>query len=336
MSAADLIKRFEGYRDKAYQDSAGIWTIGYGTTVYPDGKHVQKGETCTQEQAEEYLLHDSAWAVSCVMNNVRVPLTNSQKDALISFVYNVGCSAFQKSTLLRLLNAGNYDDAAKQFPRWNKAGGVVLDGLTKRRKAEMALFLSGTNINPEPYPQEKQMLPFLAAAIPTLISSIPEFAKIFSKPEVAERNIEAVQKASELIISATGSPNLQAAVEAVQNDPEAATKANDALRVNRAEIMDMIERLNAIEQGNINSAREFNRAEPNVVGQFKFVHLLSLVLIAFSGAGGVFVITGQFPAELKGGVVTLMLIGGWTAVVNYWLGSSSGSDRKTDALMKKE
>lgn len=334
MSAADIIKRFEGCRLIAYRDIVGVPTIGWGRTT-----NVKMGDTCTQEQADAWLDEEIVIFGKCVDKYIKTPITKNQRDALISFAYNVGCSSLAKSTLAKKLNAGDFNGAAEEFLRWNKAGGKVVLGLVNRRKAERELFVSReTVVNPEilVVNQEKPMLPFLAAAIPTLISSIPEFAKIFSKADVAERNIEAVQKASELIISATGSPNLQAAVEAVQSDPEAVQKANDALRANRAEIVDLIERLNAMEQGNIKAAREFNRAEPNVVGQFKFVHLLSLVLIAFSGAGGVFVITGQFPAELKGGVVTLMLIGGWTAVVNYWLGSSSGSDRKTDALMKKE
>lgn len=135
----DLIKRFEGCKLKAYQDAVGIWTIGYGHT----GPNVHDGLTITQKQADDILAQDVGRFASGVAANVRVSLTQSEFDALVSFAFNVGLGAFKTSTLLRLLN----DDAdrnvvASQFLRWNKAGDKVLEGLTKRRNAEKALFLS--------------------------------------------------------------------------------------------------------------------------------------------------------------------------------------------------
>jgi len=134
--ATRIIKKFEGYRANAYQDSAGVWTIGYGTTagVYP-------GQTTDREEAEQRLKDDiQAIAVDPILQYVSVPLNADQFAALISFVYNVGPGAFANSTLLQKLNARQYDEAAQEFPRWNKAGGKVLQGLVKRRAAEQALF----------------------------------------------------------------------------------------------------------------------------------------------------------------------------------------------------
>lgn len=131
----DLIKTFEGLKLTAYLCPANVWTIGYGTT-----RGVQKGMTITAAEAERLLRADLAVFEAGVSKAVKVPLEQHEFDALVSFAYNVGLGAFQKSTLLRLLNAGDKAGAAKQFDRWNKAGGKVLAGLTRRREAERKLF----------------------------------------------------------------------------------------------------------------------------------------------------------------------------------------------------
>ena len=175
------------------------------------------------------------------------------------------------------------------------------------------------------------MAPFLLAASPSLISAIPEFAKIFSSPDVASRNTEAVVKATEMVMKAIDAPNIQAAVEKIQTDPQAATAANDSLRVNRAELIDMMERVSAMNEKNIASAREFSKGEPPIIGNLKFVHLISLLFVLFSGIGSVIVLSSStFSAELKGAIVTLILIGGWTGVKEFWLGSSSSSQMKDE------
>lgn len=133
----DLIKSSEGLRLEAYQDSVGVWTIGYGTT-----RGVKAGMKISMAQAEEYLKADVARFEPELAALVKVPLNQNQWDALMSFVYNLGSANLSSSTLLKLLNAGNYSGAAEQFPRWNKAGGKELAGLTKRRNAEQALFRS--------------------------------------------------------------------------------------------------------------------------------------------------------------------------------------------------
>ena len=137
-----LIKQFEGCKLLAYQDSVGVWTIGYGWTQPVDGKPIRAGMTIKQETAERLLKTGLVSYESDVSRLVKVGLTQGQFDALVSFTYNLGARSLSTSTLLRKLNAGDYAGASDEFLRWNKAGGKVLNGLTRRREAERALFLS--------------------------------------------------------------------------------------------------------------------------------------------------------------------------------------------------
>ncbi|EPJ2342271.1 lysozyme [Enterobacter kobei] len=137
-----LIKQFEGCKLTAYQDSVGVWTIGYGWTQPVDGKPIRAGMTIKQETAERLLKTGLVSYESDVSRLVKVGLTQGQFDALVSFTYNLGARSLSTSTLLRKLNAGDYAGAADEFLRWNKAGGKVLNGLSRRREAERALFLS--------------------------------------------------------------------------------------------------------------------------------------------------------------------------------------------------
>ena len=136
-----LIAQFEGCYLQAYLCPANVWTIGIGTTIYPNGVKVKKGDKCTLEQAHEYLAHDMIEFEKTVNDSVKVPLSQNQFDALVSLAYNIGSGAFKNSTLLKKLNAKDYQGAADQFLRWNKGGGKVLKGLVRRREAERALFL---------------------------------------------------------------------------------------------------------------------------------------------------------------------------------------------------
>ena len=139
MSALELIKRFEGYRLKAYQDSIGIWTIGYGTTRI-NKEPVIKGLEITPEEAEEYLQGDLELIKEKVESFITVNISENQLDSILSLVYNIGINAFRKSTLLKLLNNKHFTAAAAEFLRWNKAGGKVIPGLVNRRNAEKAHF----------------------------------------------------------------------------------------------------------------------------------------------------------------------------------------------------
>ncbi|MEW8790363.1 lysozyme [Enterobacter kobei] len=136
-----LIKQFEGCKLTAYRDSVGVWTIGYGWTQPVDGKPIRAGMTIKQETAERLLKTGLVSYESDVSRLVKVGMTQGQFDALVSFTYNLGARSLSTSTLLRKLNAGDYAGAADEFLRWNKAGGKVLNGLTRRREAERDLFL---------------------------------------------------------------------------------------------------------------------------------------------------------------------------------------------------
>lgn len=130
-----LVKTFEGCKLTAYLCPAGLPTIGYGRTT-----GVKLGQKITQAQADAWVVSEYDEFEAKVRRIVTVPLTDNQLGALTSFAYNLGTGALASSTLLRLLNAGDYAGAAAQFGRWNKAGSKVLAGLTKRRTAEAALF----------------------------------------------------------------------------------------------------------------------------------------------------------------------------------------------------
>lgn len=134
-----LIKEFEGEKLTAYICPAGVLTIGVGHT----GADVKPGKTITADESDKLLQSDLQTAEQAVTRMAKVAVTQNQFDALVSFVFNVGPGAFRSSTLLRLLNAGDYYGAADEFPKWNKGGGKVLPGLTKRRAAERAMFLRG-------------------------------------------------------------------------------------------------------------------------------------------------------------------------------------------------
>ena len=133
----DLIKSFEGCKLRAYQDSVGIWTIGVGHT----GPDVCAGATVSDQEAISLLQMDLHEAEEAVERLVTAPLSQNEFDALVSFTFNLGEGNLRKSTLLKYLNQMRYEDAANEFPRWNRAGGQILPGLTRRREAEKQLFL---------------------------------------------------------------------------------------------------------------------------------------------------------------------------------------------------
>ncbi|WP_336957249.1 lysozyme [Acinetobacter johnsonii] len=137
----DLICSFEGKRLTAYDDGVGVWTIGFGTTVYPNGIKVKKGDTCTEAQAKTYMAHDLKKFEATVNKAVTLQLNQNQFDALVSLAYNIGASAFSQSTLVKKLNAHDIRGAADQFDVWVNAGGKRMQGLVNRRSKEKQLFL---------------------------------------------------------------------------------------------------------------------------------------------------------------------------------------------------
>ena len=132
----DFIKDMEGIERKAYLDTGGVWTVGVGHT----GPDVYEGLVATDQQINMWLREDVIDAESAVNRLVLVELTQDQFDALVSFVFNIGETAFKKSTLLRKLNENNFPGATKEFLRWDKDNGKTIAGLTKRRILESRMF----------------------------------------------------------------------------------------------------------------------------------------------------------------------------------------------------
>lgn len=142
-ACASLVMGFEGYEEKAYLDAVGIPTIGYGSTRWfsrPGRPKVRMGEVTDREEAFQELIYTLQYFWDQVADSIRVPLEQYQMDAITSFVYNIGPDGFLKSTMLRKLNNGDFEGAANEFKRWNKAGGKELRGLTRRRAAEESMF----------------------------------------------------------------------------------------------------------------------------------------------------------------------------------------------------
>lgn len=134
-SGLALTKQSERCELNAYQDSRGIWTIGWGHT-----NGVKQGDVCTVAMAESWLRSDYQWATACVNHLVKVPLTQWEFDALVDFVFNVGSGNFRSSTMLILLNRSDYAGAAMEFDRWDECNGMVLAGLLHRRELETREF----------------------------------------------------------------------------------------------------------------------------------------------------------------------------------------------------
>lgn len=131
-----LIKKFEGLELEAYKCAAGVWTIGYGHT-----KDVQEGDVWSESHADHMLEVELEEFEGYINDNVSAPLSQNQFDALVSWVYNLGPANLKASTMLKVLNSGDYEGVPAQIQRWNKAGGKVLEGLIRRRKAEALLFI---------------------------------------------------------------------------------------------------------------------------------------------------------------------------------------------------
>lgn len=143
-TAAKLAEGFEGFSATPYLCPAHVWTIGYGSTRDRYNKPVTASTPpVTRDQAHDLMMRDLTAAFNAVEVAVEGGITDEEEAAMVDFVYNVGVGAFQKSTLLKLFNAADYDGAAAVFDKWNKGGGKVLAGLVRRRDAEEALFRKG-------------------------------------------------------------------------------------------------------------------------------------------------------------------------------------------------
>mgnify|MGYP003147742633 FL=1 len=131
----ELIKKFEGCETTAYQDSVGVWTIGFGHT-----KGVEEGQTCSIEDAESMLAEEMDEYEGYINNMVKVELQQHEFDALVAWVYNLGPTNLGESTMLKVLNGGQFDRVPDEMNRWTRAGGEILEGLVRRRQAESLMF----------------------------------------------------------------------------------------------------------------------------------------------------------------------------------------------------
>jgi len=131
----ELIKKFEGCETSAYQDSVGVWTIGFGHT-----KDVEEGQTCSIEDAESMLADEMDEYEGYINNMVKVDLQQHEFDSLVAWVYNLGPTNLGESTMLKVLNGGQFDRVPNEMNRWTRAGGEILEGLVRRRQAESLMF----------------------------------------------------------------------------------------------------------------------------------------------------------------------------------------------------
>ena len=131
----ELIKKFEGCETTAYRDSVGVWTIGFGHT-----KGVEEGQTCSIEDAESMLADEMDEYEGYINNMVKVDLQQHEFDSLVAWVYNLGPTNLGESTMLKVLNGGQFDRVPDEMNRWTRAGGKILEGLVRRRQAESLMF----------------------------------------------------------------------------------------------------------------------------------------------------------------------------------------------------
>lgn len=341
----DAIKRHEGLRLFAYLDSAGVATIGYGST-----EGVRLGQHITSSEAEYKLRKDLDWVEKCIADQVRVPLTQSQYDALCSLIFNIGAGAFADSTLLRKLNAGDYHGAAEEFPRWNKArvNGVMepLAGLTSRRLAEQSLFREEIDTSPplvhlgpepvntaprpdqEPYTQEAPMpIPAIVTALlPSVIELLPKLGGLFSSgSKSSERNLAVAGAVLDLAQKTTGAVNAQAAIETMKSDPTALAAVAKAVEVHWFDLTEG-------GGGGIDGARKADAVivaggEPVwkspsfliAVGMLPLVYMIVGAVVGLFGAP----FSDDVRSAIANGIVGLILGG----LIGYYYGQSTSRNR---------
>lgn len=205
-AALSIIKQYEDLELNAYPDpgtKAEPITVGYGTTVYADGRKVRMGDTITELQAVYELEHHVSKKICGPLTNILkdIRLSQNQIDAIISLVYNIGIGAFSKSTLLKHIKSNNLLLAAEQFKVWNKSGGKVLNGLVKRRYTEYMLFNDPIKVDDVVLNSDKEFVSFVYEVIDKkdthMLLDVPD-AKVMNAEN--EQQSTAVQKQTEEII----------------------------------------------------------------------------------------------------------------------------------------
>jgi lysozyme len=155
----ELIKVFEGFRSRAYRDPVGVWTIGFGHTSMAGMPEVRPGMVVSEEEAAVILRRDVEMFARGVRERLMRKVSDAQFSALVSFAYNVGLGALAKSSVLRAVNAGDFEAVPRRLALWTKAGGRTLPGLVRRRAAEAALFVSGEGLVEARVPQVPRAKP---------------------------------------------------------------------------------------------------------------------------------------------------------------------------------
>lgn len=190
----------------------------------------------------------------------------------------------------------------------------------------------GVPVDESTPPPETPMIPLAASilvnALPSLIGALPEIANIFKKPDVAERNVEAVAKVGTILMQSTGATNMQEAVERVQADPQTASEANDALRMNRADILDLVERMAKLDEDSVAAARTFSAQDKPIVGRWLFVHVISLLFVLLGGGAAIYILATSKDATERAMALQALLLVGFASVAGFWLGSSRSSQVK--------
>jgi lysozyme len=320
-----LIREFEGLRLTAYPDpgtGAEPWTIGYGHT-----KGVNRGDQCTKEQAESWLRTDAQEACEAVLRRVTVKLSQSQVDALTSFVFNLGAGNFDGSTLRKKLNAGDFAGAGKEFKRWNRAAGREMAGLTRRRASEAALFHASPAERSESNLQEPAMpIPAVVAALlPVLTSAVPELVKLIRPDsESAAKNADIAVKVFDIAKTAIDATNEQEVAERVQSDPQAAQAVRQAVQDRWYELVEV--------GGGVQAAREADLAaqsggdllrSPSFWVALMLLPLVYLLVLSLVGIVGTAAWSDDVRAGLAGSLISA-IVGG---LVGYYYGQTTSRNR---------
>lgn len=327
-AGVEALKQYEGLSLTAYRDSGGVWTIGYGST-----RDVREGMRISQAEADQRFLADTEWAQAAVRTDVVVPITQPQFDALVSLAYNIGAGAFAKSTLVRLLNAGDYRGAAEQFLVWNKVRGEVVTGLAVRRAQERAMFLEPAPII-ESQPVEKPVSdtiqnvataagiatgnPWLGPALSVLRSLWPELKPLVSGSgsDVAQRNVKAAEAVMDAVMQATGTDSPPDAVKAIQADPVLAQQA-------RAAAADMLDQFGLVEiAGGVAAARTAAGDMPPYWQTGAFALTLMLMPLIYWVVWAVTREGSPFSDDIRAMVVSAIITGALGAVLGFWVGQT--------------
>lgn len=191
---------------------------------------------------------------------------------------------------------------------------------------------------PAPPPKEATMLPFVAAGITALIQAAPALIRVFGDSPRAEKNAQAAEVVADLAKQVTGESTVEGAVHAIQADPAQAAAFREQVHLSMNELVGLAERIVVMERIDIQAARQYNAEEPLFLDfgwlRLKFIHFLSVGFVAFSGAF-VWRFFEQLTPELKGAVITLMVIAGYVGVKDYWMSSSAGSALKNEMLKNR-